>query len=144
MESPKLLPVRLVALQKVCVAAVFEANPAGCPAASVVGHAMVITPLLPVPLTGPVYFVSYGGAVFPELVIVLQGYGVTVDLVGQRSSAWHHLEYVQERPRRILQQLRTSAARGELFGARCRRRPLPALVHGDQRTGDWVVVCGAR
>ena len=38
------------------------------------------TPLLPVPLAGPVYFVSHGGAKFPELVIVLTGYGTTIDL----------------------------------------------------------------
>ena len=41
------------------------------------------TPVLPVPLTGPVYFVSYGGAKFPEAVMVLQGDGVTVDLHGE-------------------------------------------------------------
>ena len=39
------------------------------------------TPLLPVPLEGPKIFVSHGGEAFPSLVIVLQGYGVTADLV---------------------------------------------------------------
>ncbi len=81
-ELPKLLPSRLTTLQKACTAAQFEANPAGCPAASIVGHAKAITPLIPVPLEGPAYFVSHGGEAFPSLVIVLQGYGVTVDLVG--------------------------------------------------------------
>jgi hypothetical protein len=81
-ELPKLLPSRLTTLQKACANAQFEANPAGCPAASIVGHAKAITPLIPVPLEGPAYFVSHGGEAFPSLVIVLQGYGVTVDLVG--------------------------------------------------------------
>jgi hypothetical protein len=81
-ELPKKLPSRLTTLQKACTAAQFEANPAGCPAASIIGHAKATTPLIPVALEGPAYFVSHGGEAFPSLIIVLQGYGVTIDLVG--------------------------------------------------------------
>jgi hypothetical protein len=79
---PKQLPSRLTTLQKACPAAVFESNPGGCPAASIVGHARVVTPVLPVPLTGNAYFVSHGGEAFPSLTLVLQGYGVTLEVVG--------------------------------------------------------------
>jgi len=82
-DLPKQLPSRLTTLQKACTAAQFETNPAGCPADSIVGHAKAVTPLIPEPLTGPAYFVSHGGAKFPELIIVLQGYGVTIDLHGE-------------------------------------------------------------
>jgi hypothetical protein len=81
-DLPKALPSRLTTLQKACTNAQFEANPAGCPAASIIGHAKAITPLIPVPLEGPAYFVSHGGEAFPSLIMVLQGYGVTIDLVG--------------------------------------------------------------
>jgi uncharacterized repeat protein (TIGR01451 family) len=79
---PKQLPSRLTTLQKACTARVFDENPANCPKASIVGHAKVITPLVPVPLEGPAFFVSHGGEAFPDLTIVLQGYGITVELVG--------------------------------------------------------------
>jgi hypothetical protein len=81
-ELPKALPSRLTTLRKACLAATFEADPADCPAASIVGRATALTPIVPVALTGPAYFVSHGGEAFPSLIIVLQGYGITVDLVG--------------------------------------------------------------
>jgi hypothetical protein len=81
-DLPKQLPSRLTTLQKACTAAQFESNPAGCPAASFIGHAVVHTPILPVPLEGPAIFVSHGGEAFPSLTLVLQGDNVTIDLVG--------------------------------------------------------------
>ncbi len=81
-ELPKQLPSRLTTLQKACTAVQFEANPAACPAASKVGYAVVHTPLIPVPLQGPAIFVSHGGEGWPSLVLVLQGYGITIDLTG--------------------------------------------------------------
>ena len=81
-DLPKQLPSRLTTLQKACTNAQFEANPANCPTASKIGYAKVTTPLLPVPLEGPAIFVSHGGEAFPSLTMVLQGYGVKIDLVG--------------------------------------------------------------
>jgi hypothetical protein len=82
---PKQLPSRLTTLQKACTAATFDQDPAKCPKASEVGHAKVITPLIPVPLEGPAYFVSHGGEAFPDLTVVLKGsgaYPITIVLVG--------------------------------------------------------------
>jgi hypothetical protein len=81
-ELPKQLPSRLTTLQKACPDYVFNANPAACPAHSLVGIAKAASPVLPVALSGPAYFVSHGGAAFPNLVVILQGYGVRIDLVG--------------------------------------------------------------
>lgn len=79
---PRALPSRLSTLNQACPAGVFETNPAGCPVGSIVGSAKAISPLLAVPLQGPAYLVSHGGLKFPDLVLVLQGEGIVLHIVG--------------------------------------------------------------
>jgi len=80
---PRQLPARLTTLQKACLAKVFETERQNCPAASIIGHVTVHTPIVPVPLVGPLYFVSYGDAAFPNVEIPLEGYGIKVLLTGE-------------------------------------------------------------
>lgn len=79
---PIALPSRLATLKQACGEAQFAANPAGCPEGSFVGTAVASTPVLTKALTGPAIFVSHGGRGFPDLDIVLQGEGITIDLTG--------------------------------------------------------------
>jgi hypothetical protein len=82
-ELPKALPSRLTTLHKACPEDTFQADPAACGPGSVVGTVLAYTPLLSSPLTGPAYFVSHGGAKFPELTFVLQGEGVSIEVAGE-------------------------------------------------------------
>jgi hypothetical protein len=97
LDLPQRLPARLETTQRACPEKTFDQNPAACPKASVVGSASVRTPILATTMTGPAYLVSKTGAgathpgesktekeeaAFPDLVLVLQGQGVRIDLTG--------------------------------------------------------------
>jgi hypothetical protein len=82
---PTALPVRLATLRGACPAGQFATNPASCKTTALVGTAVVHTPLLSAPATGPAYLVSHGGHAFPDLVVVLQAQGIRIDLVGSTS-----------------------------------------------------------
>jgi hypothetical protein len=79
---PKSMPSRTSTLNKACREVVFNANPFNCPSGARVGSARVKTPVLPGQMSGPAYFVSHGGAKFPDIDLVLEGNGVQIVLVG--------------------------------------------------------------
>jgi hypothetical protein len=101
-QLPISLPSRTATLQKACTAQQFAADPRGCPPAATVGTAIAHTPVLPVPLEGPAILVSHAGLAFPDLVLMLQGDGVTVDLTGHtqitKGITFSHFETVPDAP----------------------------------------------
>jgi hypothetical protein len=101
-QLPLSLPTRLTTLQHACTAVQFASSAAACPRSSVVGSATIHTPILPVPLHGLAYLVSHGGAAFPDLVLVLQGDGVTIELIGKteikKGVTYTHFEALPDSP----------------------------------------------
>ena len=105
-------------------------EPRGCPPASIVGHAKAITPILPVPLEGPAYFVSYGGEGSPSSDRVCRA-------MGSRSTWWgnvhlkggDHREHVQDGPRPARHELRTDAPSRPLLRVGGEWQPLRPHAH---------------
>ena len=80
---PARLPARLSTLQKACPERRSWPTPRTAPLRRRSARRRRIRRCCPTPLSGPAYFVSHGGAKYPELVIVLTGDNVTIDLHGE-------------------------------------------------------------
>jgi hypothetical protein len=81
-QLPAELPSRFATLQKACTQALAATGLLHCNKESLVGSAVVTTPVLPGVLKGPAYLVAQGGGSFPDLELLLEGDGVKVILVG--------------------------------------------------------------
>ena len=63
----------------------------------------------------------HGGEAFPSVIVVLQGYGVTVDVVGDdvhQQNRGSRAPRSRPSPTQPFSELRTDASRGAVFGAR--------------------------
>jgi len=88
---PVQLGADLAALAKVCQPEAYDAGQ--CPAVSTIGSATADSPLIPIPLSGPVRLVKVPGRALPSLAIDLSGV-MDVHLRADNESAGGHLRSV--------------------------------------------------
>jgi hypothetical protein len=79
-QLPKELTARGSTVAAACPEATFTADPSACASAQV-GTVHADTPLLPDPLSGPVYLVAHTSAL-PTIEALLQGHKLSIDLSG--------------------------------------------------------------
>ena len=75
-------------IQQPCTRVQFAAN--ACPASSVIGAATAVTPLLEMPLQGPVYLMTGFGHKLPDLFVALKGQ-IDIDLDGHVDTVHENL-----------------------------------------------------
>jgi len=139
LQLPKELPSRLTTIQKACTEAQFASRPEGgaCPEGSNIGRAKAVTPLLDAPLEGPGYLVSHGGAAFPDVVFLLKGEGVHIELVGhtdiKKGITYSRFETVPDAPIRSFEASLPEGPHSALgaFGDLCAKTPVaPTTIVG--------------
>jgi uncharacterized repeat protein (TIGR01451 family) len=143
-DLPQRLPARLETIQHACPERTFNASPATCPKTSVVGSAIVQTPILATAMTGQAILVSHGAA-FPNLVLVLKAQGVTIDLTGALYVDTHNITSVTFRtipdvPIRRLDLILPEGSRSILAASSglCTKEPLTMLTAINGQNGVRV------
>ena len=138
-QLPKQLPSRLTTLQKACPEATFNANPFACPAGSRVGGGDGVDTRAPRQADRPAFFVSHGGAAFPDLDLVLNGRRRGDDPGGQHNIT----KGITTPPSPPSPTCRCRALKSTCpwpqLGAGCKRQPLQAAAddaHHDHRP-EW-------
>ncbi len=153
---PKKIVANLQTLKAACLEQTFLANLGSCPKGSEVGRAIVSTPALPGKLRGVAYFVSRGGAGFPNLDLVLEGDGVRIILVGNTniSGEYTHSNFASlpDVPIQSFQLTLPTSSHAALagYGNFCKSKlRMPTTIVGQngktvtQRTKIQVAGCGA-
>ena len=143
-DLPQRLPARLETIQHACPERIFNASPASCPKASLVGQALVQTPILATSMAGPAILVSHGAA-FPNLVLVLKAQGVTIALTGALYVDQHNVTSMTFRtipdvPIRRLDLILPEGSRSILAASSglCTKKPLTMLTAINGQNGVRV------
>ena len=135
---PKQLPSRLTTLQKACPDSTFDQSPGRARGIAGRGSDRDHPGAAGLVVRSGIFRIPRWSEV-PELVVVLSGYGVTVELHGETfiNKAGITSSTFRQVPDVPIRELRVEAAPRPIFGPRGEREPLhrhPANAHGVRRT----------